>query len=245
MVDDTVAIIGGYSYSNYLQFVTEIIPTLPINCYRGVEKSSETKNLFKNTLYETKVQTIDKDYDFQLNGDHVYFECSMDIEFIETTAQIESMEITNFTNLFLQRKKSFTNFLEKNCSKLKILIINYGYFKFHYFNLLLEKIPELNTLVLQNVKFEVDVKQLPVQRVNCQNLMVLEISNSDARLLDLFENCSNIKILKYFPLKNTFKLQPQPSLFTIIARYPSLEELSVRVFDKYRINEINVECQVI
>ena len=121
--------------------------------------------------------------------------CNRDTTFPHAKIYFDSLVLRNISHIFVQGKKSFTNFLQNNGSLVKQLEFSYGFLKFESLNEILQKLPSLQEIIFDEIKYQVLVPKKTIDQATCKSLIKLVIRNSDmsSMLQETFKQYINIK----------------------------------------------------
>ena len=102
--------------------------------------------------------------------------------------------------MFVEGKKSFTNFLQRNGSTVTEVVFASGSLKFESLTEILQNIESLQKIEFDAIKYEVSNTNQTIDQATCQNLVELVIRNPetpDGKLLkEAFKECQTIKTVK-------------------------------------------------
>lgn len=103
--------------------------------------------------------------------------------------------LRNISHIFVEGKKNFANFLQANSASVTQLEFSRGSLKFESLNEILQKLPNLQKIVFDEIKFQVPETNQAIDPTTCQNLVELVINNSDwPNLFQVFEECHIINL---------------------------------------------------
>ena len=119
--------------------------------------------------------------------------CYRDTIFPHTKVEFNTLVLRNISHIFGEGKKTFSFFLQKNGANITNLKFSRGSLKFESLNKILLKLPNLQKIVFDEIKYEVSKKSQTIKETTCQNLMELSIRSSDkSSLLQAFKEYKNI-----------------------------------------------------
>ena len=123
--------------------------------------------------------------------------CDQYTTFTEHKVEIDTIVLKNISHTFVEGKKTFLIFLQRNGANITQLKFSHGSLKFESLNEILQKLPNLRKIVFDEIKYQVlETKQI-FDQATCQNLVELDISENTekaaAKLIqEAFQNYNNI-----------------------------------------------------
>ena len=243
MKDAIKALFGEGTESEFFNYFTLRFPRLLMHCYNAVEVEArhllpeyfplipEPSGAVKGPGLKAN-EAFTQTPGIDLEGSKMIIRCIEVTTFPESKVHFEFLELKYIYYLFVERNKSFPNFLQRNGSNVTQLEFSSGSLKFESVNKILEKLPNLKKIQFDDVAYEASRTKQTIQPAICQNLVELVIESlNSSNLLQVFQECHTVKKLTVVYITITLE--------EILQKYPRVQELTVNLNYVYPVNHSN------
>ena len=219
------ALFGEGTASEYLNYFTSRFPRLMLHCYSAVEMQAE-KQFAEYIFKYQEPLTIKNTPGVDLHGTKLIIKFKEVTIIPATEVECDTLEIIAISHLFIEQNKTFYDFLQENAKNFTQLEFNEGSLKFDSMNKILQKLPNIKTILFDEVEYETPKTNQSIKKETCKKLVELKIIKKEcSNLVQAFMECTNIQKLK---VQN-----PAITLEEILQKFPKLKEFKVELNEEY------------
>ena len=160
-----------------------LVRALSLNVSEIADKAMTPVDPIETSAWELRAVTVAKSFKdtigLKLEGSELTINCHDVITFPETIINLNTLKIFGISNLFMEKNKLFTKFLQRNGSNVTQLELNESSLTFESVNKIFHSLPKLKTTQYDRFKFNVQ---------NTKPTLILEVLDENGFV--------NIKLLK-------------------------------------------------